>query len=157
MNSAKKKRKSRDFLLECVCISLKPVVHLISCDGALAQLARASHWQCEGQRFKSAMLHHFLDSPPTGPPVGFFVFGADFEVELAHLQCRRESSVFAFPSVFPMISRQILRRVEVVGFSIGEAKVGETHKKSDLLIFGIEKRDSPLVGKYVVIYSLSSH
>ena len=103
------------------------------------------------------MLDHFLDSPPTGPPVGFFVFGADFEVELAHLQCRRESSVFAFPSVFPMISRQILRRVEVVGFSIGEAKVGETHKKSDLLIFGIEKRDSPLVGKYVVIYSLSSH
>ena len=103
------------------------------------------------------MVDHFLDSPPTGPPVGFFVFGADFEVELAHLQCRRESSVFAFPSVFPMISRQILRRVEVVGFSIGEAKVGETHKKSDLLIFGIEKRDSPLVGKYVVIYSLSSH
>ena len=103
------------------------------------------------------MLDHFFDSPPTGPPVGFFVFGADFEVELAHLQCRRESSVFAFPSVFPMISRQILRRVEVVGFSIGEAKVGETHKKSDLLIFGIEKRDSPLVGKYVVIYSLSSH
>ena len=46
-----------------------------------------------------------------------------------------------------MISRQILRRVEVVGFSIGEAKVGETHKKSDLLIFGIEKRDSLLVGK----------
>ena len=103
------------------------------------------------------MVDHFFDSPPTGPPVGFFVFGADFEVELAHLQCRRESSVFAFPSVFPMISRQILRRVEVVGFSIGEAKVGETHKKSDLLIFGIEKRDSPLVGKYVVIYSLSSH
>ena len=103
------------------------------------------------------MLDHFFDSPPTGPPVGFFVFGADFEVKLAHLQCRRESSVFAFPSVFPMISRQILRRVEVVGFSIGEAKVGETHKKSDLLIFGIEKRDSPLVGKYVVIYSLSSH
>ena len=103
------------------------------------------------------MVDHFFDSPPTGPPVGFFVFGADFEVELAHLQCRRESSVFAFPSVFPMISRQILRRVEVVGFSIGEAKVGETHKKSDLLIFGIEKRDSPFVGKYVVIYSLSSH
>ena len=66
---------------------------------------------------------------------------------MAHLQCRRESSVFAFPSVFPMISRQILRRVEVVGFSIGEAKVGETHKKSDLLIFGIEKRDSPLAKK----------
>ena len=97
------------------------------------------------------MVDHFFDSPPTGPPVGFFVFGADFEVELAHLQCRRESSVFAFPSVFPMISRQILRRVEVVGFSIGEAKVGETHKKSDLLIFGIEKRDSPLAKKYVVI------
>ena len=50
-----------------------------------------------------------------------------------------------------MISRQILRGVEVAGFSIGEAKVGETHKKSDLLIFGIEKRDSPLAKKYVVI------
>ena len=58
---------------------------------------------------KSRHPDHFFDSPPTGPPVGFFVFGADFEVELAHLQCRRESTVFAFPSVFPMISRQILR------------------------------------------------
>ncbi len=125
--------------------------------GVWLSLARALRSGRRGRRFKSSHPDHFLDSPPTGPPVGFFVFGADFEVELAHLQCRRESSVFAFPSVFPMISRQILRRVEVVGFSIGEAKVGETHKKSDLLIFGIEKRDSPLVGKYVVIYSLSSH
>ena len=32
--------------------------------GALAQLARASHWQCEGQRFKSAMLHHFFARIP---------------------------------------------------------------------------------------------
>ena len=103
------------------------------------------------------MLDHFFDSPPTGPPVGFFVLGADFEVELVHLQRRRESTIFAFPSVFPMISRQILRRVEVVGFSIGEAKVGETHKKSDLLILGIEKRDSQLAKKYVVIDSLSSY
>ena len=46
-----------------------------------------------------------------------------------------------------MISWQILRWVEVAGFSIGEAKVGETHKKSDLLIFGIEKQDSPLAKK----------
>ena len=103
------------------------------------------------------MVDHFLDSPPTGLLVGFFVSGADFEAKLGHLQCRRESTIFAFPFVFPMISRQILRGAEVAGFSIGEAKVGETHKKSDLLIFGIEKRDSPLVGKYVVIYSLSSH
>ena len=103
------------------------------------------------------MVDHFSGFMPIGIPVGFFVFGADFEVELAHLQCWRESSVFAFPSVFPMISRQILRRVEVVGFSIGEAKVGETHKKSDLLILGIEKRDSPLAEKYIVIDSLSSH
>lgn len=123
----------------------------------VAQWLSASALGAESRGFDPLHPDHFLDSPPTGPPVGFFVFGADFEVELAHLQCRRESSVFAFPSVFPMISRQILRRVEVVGFSIGEAKVGETHKKSDLLIFGIEKRDSPLVGKYVVIYSLSSH
>lgn len=125
--------------------------------GYSAVWSSAFDWGSKGREFKSLYPDHFLDSPPTGPPVGFFVFGADFEVELAHLQCRRESSVFAFPSVFPMISRQILRRVEVVGFSIWEAKVGETHKKSDLLIFGIEKRDSPLVGKYVVIYSLSSH
>ena len=97
------------------------------------------------------MLDHVLDSPPTGPPVGFFGVGVVFELELGHLQRRRESTVFAFPSVFPMISRQILRGVEVAGFSIGEAKVGETHKKSDLLIFGIEKRDSPLAKKYVVI------
>ena len=75
------------------------------------------------------MLDHFENSPPTGPLVGFFVFGADFEVELVHLQRRRESTVFAFPSVFSMISRQILRRAEVAGFSIGEAKVGETHRK----------------------------
>ena len=74
-------------------------------------------------------LHHFENSPPTGLLVGFFVFEADFEAELVFLQCRRESTVFAFPSVFPMISRQILRRAEVAGFSIGEAKVGETHRK----------------------------
>lgn len=90
------------------------------------------------------MVDHFFDSPPTGPPVGFFVFGADFEAELVYLPRRRESTVFAFHSVFPMISRQILRGAEVAGLSIEEAKVGETHKKSDLLIFGIEKRDSPL-------------
>lgn len=35
--------------------------------GALAQLARASHWQCEGQRFKSAMLHHFFCPFPDLP------------------------------------------------------------------------------------------
>ena len=82
------------------------------------------------------MVDHFFDSPPTGPPVGFFVSGADFEVELVHLLRRRESTVFAFPSVFPMISRQILRGVEVAGFSIGEAKVGETHREIRPLDFG---------------------
>ena len=101
------------------------------------------------------MLDHFQNSPPTGPPVGFFVFGADFEAELVHLQRRRESTVFAFPSVFSMISRQILRGAEVAGFSIGEAKVGETHKKSDLLILGIEKTGFSACEKYVVIDSLS--
>ena len=82
------------------------------------------------------MVDHFENSPPTGPLVGFFVSGADFEVELVHLQRRRESTVFAFPSVFPMISRQILRGAEVAGFSIGEAKVGETHRKIRPLDFG---------------------
>ena len=90
------------------------------------------------------MFDHFFDSPSTGLLVGFFIFGADFETELVHLQRRTESIVFAFSSVFPMISRQILRGAEVADFSMGEAKVGETHKKSDLLIFEIEKRDSPL-------------
>ncbi len=96
---------------------------------------------------RSHQLHHFENSPPTGPPVGFFVSGDDFEAELGHLQRRRESYVFAFSAVFPMIFRQILRGAEVADFSTGEAKVGETHKKSDLLIFGIEKRDSPLARK----------
>ena len=27
--------------------------------GAVAQLARASHWQCEGREFESLLLHHF--------------------------------------------------------------------------------------------------
>ena len=27
--------------------------------GAIAQLARASHWQCEGREFESLLLHHF--------------------------------------------------------------------------------------------------
>ena len=26
--------------------------------GAIAQLARASHWQCEGREFESLLLHH---------------------------------------------------------------------------------------------------
>ena len=26
--------------------------------GAVAQLARASHWQCEGREFESLLLHH---------------------------------------------------------------------------------------------------
>ena len=96
----------------------------------------ASALGAEGREFESRCPDHFENSPPTGPPVGFFVFGADFEVELAYLQRRRESTVFAFPPVFPMISRQILRGVEVAGFSIGEAKVGETHRKIRPLDFG---------------------
>ena len=27
--------------------------------GEVAQLARASHWQCEGREFESLLLHHF--------------------------------------------------------------------------------------------------
>ena len=27
-------------------------------NGAVAQLARASHWQCEGREFESLLLHH---------------------------------------------------------------------------------------------------
>ena len=30
--------------------------------GVLAQLARAPHWQCGGQEFKSPILHHILSS-----------------------------------------------------------------------------------------------
>ena len=85
------------------------------------------------------MVDHFFDSPLIGLPVGFPFSGISFEFELLLLQRWRESSVFAFSSVFPMISRQILRGAEIAGFSIGEAKVGKTHKKSDLLISGFEK------------------
>ena len=95
----------------------------------VAQLDRAIASGAIGREFEPRRVHHFENSPPTGLLVGFFVFGADFETELVLLQCRRESTVFAFPSVFPMISRQILRGAEVAGFSIGEAKVGETHRK----------------------------
>ena len=30
--------------------------------GAVAQLARASHWQCEGREFESLLLHHDFPS-----------------------------------------------------------------------------------------------
>ena len=30
--------------------------------GAIAQLARASHWQCEGREFESLLLHHDFPS-----------------------------------------------------------------------------------------------
>ena len=75
------------------------------------------------------MVDHFFDSPLIGLPVGFPFSGINFEFELLHLQRWRESSVFAFPSVFPMISRQILRGAEVAGFSVGEHFLTETHVK----------------------------
>ena len=31
------------------------------CIGGLAQLARAPHWQCGGQRFDSAILHSMIE------------------------------------------------------------------------------------------------
>ncbi len=36
------------------------LLELMQNHGALAQLARAPHWQCGGQGFKSLMLHHFF-------------------------------------------------------------------------------------------------
>ena len=57
----------------------------------------------------------------------FFVFGSDFEVELVHLQCRRESTVFAFSSVVPMISQQIHRGSKRSVFWSEEHFLEETH------------------------------
>ncbi len=99
-------------------------------------VASASALGAESRGFDPRCPDHFENTPPTGPSVSFFVSGADFEAELVHLQRRRESTVFAFTAVFPMISRQILRGAEVAGFSIGEAKVGETHRKIRPLDFG---------------------
>ena len=39
--------------------------------GGLAQLARAPHWQCGGQRFDSAILHLIMN--PIALAMGFFI------------------------------------------------------------------------------------
>ena len=39
--------------------------------GEVAQLARASHWQCEGRGFESLFLHH--DFPSSSIELLFFV------------------------------------------------------------------------------------
>ncbi len=55
-----------------------------------------------------------------------FLWG-EIEGKTTNLQYRRESGFFAFSTVFSSHRVQILRRVKVAGFSIGEVKVVETH------------------------------
>ena len=40
-------------------LTLKRCIVLAQPNGEVAQLARASHWQCEGQEFESLLLHEF--------------------------------------------------------------------------------------------------
>ena len=44
--------------------------YIIKYHGAIAQLARASHWQCEGREFESLLLHHDISATQSS---GFFV------------------------------------------------------------------------------------
>ena len=43
------------------CLLKKLPLPLQSKNGVLAHLARARHWQCRGERFESAILHHMAD------------------------------------------------------------------------------------------------
>ena len=56
--------------------------------GAVAQLARASHWQCEGREFESLLLHHVNSAAQSS---GFFVafFRGDFQVKTHFLSSIR--------------------------------------------------------------------
>ncbi len=95
--------------------------------GVWLSLARALRSGRRGRRFKSSHPDHFFDSLPTIPLDVFFVFVGEIKVKITNLQYRRESGFFAFATVFFSHRAQILRRVKVVGFSIGEVKVVETH------------------------------
>ena len=56
--------------------------------GAVAQLARASHWQCEGREFESLLLHHDISATRLS---GFFVafFRGDFQLKTHFLSPSR--------------------------------------------------------------------
>lgn len=46
----------------------------VSTPGAVAQLARASHWQCEGREFESLLLHHLWEFSSVGIKVPVVLF-----------------------------------------------------------------------------------
>ena len=48
-----------DIFLKKTCIIQNLWYIIWYTHGAVAQLARASHWQCEGREFESLLLHHF--------------------------------------------------------------------------------------------------
>ena len=52
-----KKRKKIKKIKKNGLQSKKQLIYYMTYHGAVAQLARASHWQCEGREFESLLLH----------------------------------------------------------------------------------------------------
>ena len=50
------------------CFFRRAVIYYRTKYGAIAQLARASHWQCEGREFESLLLHHRFHGNSDGLP-----------------------------------------------------------------------------------------
>ena len=57
----------------------KTMLYYVHDHGAIAQLARASHWQCEGREFESLLLHH--DFPSSSIELLFLCMGKAFAVQ----------------------------------------------------------------------------
>ena len=76
------------FFLKLRLKSLKKPLYYITYYGAVAQLARASHWQCEGRGFESLFLHHGISATHSS---GFFLafFRGDFQLKTHFLSPSR--------------------------------------------------------------------
>ena len=70
----------------------------------IAQSGSASALGAESRGFESPYPDHFLDSPPTGPPVGFFVLGVNLSSTRV-LPESGESPLFSYDGVFQTFSR----------------------------------------------------
>ena len=64
----------------------------------------ASALGAEGREFESRCPDHFFDSPPTGPPVGFFVSGVNLSSTRV-LPESGESPLFSYEGVVQTLSR----------------------------------------------------
>ena len=72
--------------------------------GVWLSLARALRSGRRGRRFKSSHPDHFLDSPPTGLLVGFFVSGVNLSSTRV-LPESGESPLFSYEGVLQTLSR----------------------------------------------------